>query len=1467
MPEFSKKAATKVTALVLSFLLVNQSVSYASPVSQAVTGAGTLQVEPLVFTPDTGAIQRLSFSYLYQKLTKEEFDPENHNLPRLEKIVTEIIAEINNIHELHNVPSDLLKITGSAAEGEIIIQVGTLAVYRYYNPKMASGDIWDRFPGYHLYEQESLEEPGADPLKGAEYLAKQILVSEEVLEEALIKSEDRYFALYPENGEWKTVDSNVSKAKIVTIGKRPLNNPIIVCKKGVKDAHAFESNLAALLLEKYFLAKNKYNTSHVTVPVKHAEGDGYLYLYETGKTIFPWERASIGEDSLPETMFTQLEEWGIFDAAFSEAGFEMGRDITEADDGRMSKNIVVREDSLGSFEKGLIGSNWKRIDYDHESLPVNADKLSKFVQDNKQDLETVLGGEYRLLELLALKKKTLTTGLPRDLKKELRRSIYMYTETVVVGLLEEDRGTDGIIPDEETVDTTSEKAVAERALEERNKTNRSNYPVDIKEEDAALFEAARKLRVPIYSEQDKTYYVWDADGVEEVIETQYKNGINDEILTSIITIDEDGIPQSRLGEGGQVFGLNFRKDRQDQWANAAKNPKFDGFEVPDEAKKMGLTAMTQYVPDIAKEDVILGDIKVKNGLVEVLDSEGVKMIYVFSAEKGKFIPAFRGGTKTPFANEDVEFGSVSMPVILTLEQREQFKPDVFVPLEEGKCVGWFYGNVPKGLKQIPNKEYRKYPGLSMLVLAAANVGKIKNAEPGTVGLTNLDGPDLIGHVAAKNVEKITELFVQKPDGTFEITKGNGWESVLACLKIADQSIKMIYDAIEEKEGVLVIVGDHGSVDDMTQPSHSFNDVPVFVIDFKNRDIKLVKAQGDKKDTQADVAATILHVLGIEKPEGDITGKSLLPDDYVGSKDRVVWQIILDGFGHTDFKDRNNAFGVALGTGRMPTIKGLYDENNYAVLKASGYYAGLRGGLQEGFRSEELFDRDAMIKRVRELKTAKVRIVYYDYAGIPGAEMLYDYEEGLYELGKSPFLDDADFAIVSSSDNVPFPDSEIVVYRLDKSQMGSTEYNTWSLGAGRVVEQSIRVIDKAFISGELSKNPALMKHTEAAKELGYVHFVGILQEAGVHASARHLYYLIKHCKENGIDRFVFDLASDGREEDKQAALMRVTQLRAALEYFGVTDYVINIRGREICFDRAKNWDLTGGWLHELLWGSRIDRKESYKKAVKARTDTAQKVDKKTMPIGAGLAEMEMTKRGGTDGSENTSGEIGGRVIDEKKRVLESADKAVNGLVNALIESADKGKRPILALDMETGIRNEAFESLQRIMMAVSGIKKNNDELKKFLENVTIMTGCGDDLAERIQKKIDKKKDGADPKDVIVIAMHDNAKYFEALEAKGATLATIDDSKLDTYNNAYYPVVEVILFTVGKYIGWEPARLLEFYNTIPNVVYSEDLSAEEYMNLFQDYTGRLVMRLIPDATAFDTKELKEIMDAIRTMLTRA
>ena len=59
----------------------------------------------------------------------------------------------------------------------------------------------------------------------------------------------------------------------------------------------------------------------------------------------------------------------------------------------------------------------------------------------------------------------------------------------------------------------------------------------------------------------------------------------------------------------------------------------------------------------------------------------------------------------------------------------------------------------------------------------------------------------------------------------------------------------------------------------------------------------------------------------------------------------------------------------------------------------------------------------------------------------------------------------------------------------------------------------------------------------------------------------------------------------------------------------------------------------------------------------------------------------------------------------------------------------------------------------------------------------------------------------------------------------------------------------------------------YEMIPNVTSIDDLEIDEYMALFDMDEKTFVITLIPDAEPFDKEQLRELMDEIRLILSRA
>ena len=98
------------------------------------------------------------------------------------------------------------------------------------------------------------------------------------------------------------------------------------------------------------------------------------------------------------------------------------------------------------------------------------------------------------------------------------------------------------------------------------------------------------------------------------------------------------------------------------------------------------------------------------------------------------------------------------------------------------------------------------------------------------------------------------------------------EAAVKAVEAVDECLGRVVDAIEKVGGVLLITADHGNseqmIDYMTgepHTAHTTNPVPLIIV---GMDVKL------KTGRLADLAPTMLDIMGIEKPE-EMTGESLI----------------------------------------------------------------------------------------------------------------------------------------------------------------------------------------------------------------------------------------------------------------------------------------------------------------------------------------------------------------------------------------------------------------------------------------------------------------------------------------------------------------------------------------------------------------------------------------------------------------
>lgn len=142
--------------------------------------------------------------------------------------------------------------------------------------------------------------------------------------------------------------------------------------------------------------------------------------------------------------------------------------------------------------------------------------------------------------------------------------------------------------------------------------------------------------------------------------------------------------------------------------------------------------------------------------------------------------------------------------------------------------------------------------------------------------------------------------------------------------------------------------------------------------------------------------------------------------------------------------------------------------------------------------------------------------------------------------------------------------------LPEGQMGNSEVGHLNLGAGRIVYQELQRINVAIRTGELSKNPALLKTIAYAKEHEKpLHLMGLVSDGGVHSHINHLKALINVCKEHDLKEVYIHAFTDGRDTDPKSGLGFITELQQHLN--SSVGKIASVSGRYYAMDRDRRWE--------------------------------------------------------------------------------------------------------------------------------------------------------------------------------------------------------------------------------------------------------------------------------------------------------
>ncbi len=298
----------------------------------------------------------------------------------------------------------------------------------------------------------------------------------------------------------------------------------------------------------------------------------------------------------------------------------------------------------------------------------------------------------------------------------------------------------------------------------------------------------------------------------KTIAEHYASNETDEFLKPIICVNDHQNPIAVIEDGDVVINFNFRTDRGREITTVLTQQAFPELEM--NPLNLNYITLTEYDKTFNHVSIVFPDIELNNTLGEVLEQHNKKQVRIAETEKYPHVTFFfSGGQESTFKDESRYMAP--SPKVAT---------------------------------------YDLQPEMSAEQVCQFTLDEIEKAEADFI-CVNFANADMVGHTGIIPAEIIA---VQKVD---------------ECLgRIAEAALAKGYS--------LLVTADHGNgeymineEDGTPNTAHTTNDVPLILIE-PGLDTARPDRQQIKNGKLADLAPTILELMGIEQPE-EMTGESLL----------------------------------------------------------------------------------------------------------------------------------------------------------------------------------------------------------------------------------------------------------------------------------------------------------------------------------------------------------------------------------------------------------------------------------------------------------------------------------------------------------------------------------------------------------------------------------------------------------------
>jgi 2,3-bisphosphoglycerate-independent phosphoglycerate mutase len=285
----------------------------------------------------------------------------------------------------------------------------------------------------------------------------------------------------------------------------------------------------------------------------------------------------------------------------------------------------------------------------------------------------------------------------------------------------------------------------------------------------------------------------------------------DEFVTPTAIVGPDGKPLASIADNDAVIFYNYRGDRPREITKAFT---VDGFKEFDRGPKLDLyyATMTEYESGLPVQVILPKPEKLKNILGEVVSNAGLAQFRCAETEKNPHVTFFFNNYRTePFKGE--ERACPPSPKVPTYDMQPEMSAAEVTRLAKEAILSGKYALI----------------------------------------IVNYANPDMVGHTGSL-------------------------PAAIKAVEATDQGVGELLEALSKMGGSALIGADHGNCEQMWDPvhnaphtSHTLNLVEFFVVGEGYAAGKTLMREGGRL---ADIAPTVLHLMGIPKPV-EMTGESLV----------------------------------------------------------------------------------------------------------------------------------------------------------------------------------------------------------------------------------------------------------------------------------------------------------------------------------------------------------------------------------------------------------------------------------------------------------------------------------------------------------------------------------------------------------------------------------------------------------------